>query len=88
MQQTIPKPWEEEACKYFWFCWRCGFYTARRVKGLAGLCRGIVQSRDGVLRKLKDGRNLKDGGWLAEPTWRAVVRADVVQAPATKAGWA
>ena len=20
----------------FWFCWRCAFYTAQRVKGLAG----------------------------------------------------
>ena len=48
----------------FWFCWRCGFYTAQRAKGLAERCRGIVQCPSGVLRKLKDGRNPKDGRWL------------------------
>ena len=50
----------------FWFCWMCGFCTAQRVKGLAERCRGIEQSRGGVLHKLKDGRNPKDGGWVAE----------------------
>ena len=41
----------------------------------------------GVLRKLKKkGRNPEDGRWLAEPTWHAVGRADVVQA-AAKVGW-
>ena len=71
----------------FWLCWRCGFHTARRVKGLAGRCRGVVQGRGGVLQKFKDGRNPKDGRWLAEPTWHAVGRADVVQVAATEAGW-
>ena len=42
-------------------------------------CRGVVQSWSGVLGKLKGGRNPKDGRCLAEPTWRAVGRADVVQ---------
>ena len=72
-----------------WFCWTCGFYTAQRVKGLAGRCRGIVQSRGGVLRKLKDGRKAKDCGWLAEPIWHALRRnaADAVQAAVTQAGW-
>ena len=32
----------------FWFCWRCGFHTARRVQEPAGRCRGIVQRRGGV----------------------------------------
>ena len=44
-----------------WFCWRCGFCTAQRGKGLAGRCRGVMQSRSGALWKLKDGRNPKDG---------------------------
>ena len=34
----------------------------------------------------QDGRNSKDGGWLAEPTWHAVGRANVVQAAATNVG--
>ena len=59
---------------HFGFCWRCGFYAAQRVKGLVGRCRGVVQSWDGVLKKLKDGRNPKDGRWLAEPTWHSVGR--------------
>ena len=63
----------------FWFCWRCRFCTAQRVKGLAGQCRGVVHSRGGVLKKLKDGRNPKDGRWLAEPTLHAVGRADVLR---------
>ena len=50
----------EEICK------RCRFYTSKRVQGLAG-----VQSRGGVLHKLKAGRNPKDGGWLSEPVWQA-----------------
>ena len=70
-----------------WFCWRCGFSTAQRVKGLAGRCRGVVQSHGGVLKKLKDGRKPKDGRWLAEPTYHAVGRADVVQVAATETGW-
>ena len=57
-----------------WFCWKCGFYTA-------------VKSLGGVLKKFKDGRNPQDGRWLAEPTWRAVARADVVQVAATETGW-
>ena len=64
----------------FWFCWRCGFYTAQRVKGLARQCRGAVQSRGGVLKKLKGGRNPKDEHWLAEPT------RHVVQVAATETG--
>ena len=40
---------------------------AKRVQGLTGRCRGILQSRGGVLKKLKAGRNPKDGGWLSEP---------------------
>ena len=56
------------------------------MKGLVGRCRGIVASRSGVLRKLKDDRNRKDGRWLAKPTWHAVGRADVVQVAATEAG--
>ena len=67
----------------FWFCWRCGFYTTKRVKGLP----------DGAAEPCKawaehgDGRNPKDGRWLAEPTWHAVGRANVVQVDATEAGW-
>ena len=34
----------------FWFCWRCGFYTAKCVQGLSGLCLGTVQSRGGCSR--------------------------------------
>ena len=34
-----------------------------------------------------DGRNPKDGRWLAEPTWHALGQADVVQVTATEAGW-
>ena len=33
-----------------WFCWRCGFNTAKRVQGLVG--RGIVQ---GVPKKPRPG---------------------------------
>ena len=49
-----------------------------------------MQSRGGVLKKLKAGRDPKIAGWLAEPVWQAACRhvasADVVQA-ATKVGW-
>ena len=57
------------------------------MKGLAGWCRGVVQSGSGVLRKLKDCRNPEDGRWLAEPTWHAVGWAEEVQVAATDTGW-
>ena len=57
------------------------------MKGLAGRCRGVVQSRSGVLRKLKNFRNRRDRRWLAEPTLHAMGRADEVQVAATDAGW-
>ena len=57
------------------------------MKGLGGRCRGVVQSRGGVLKKLKDGRSPKDGRWLVEPTWHAGGRADVVQVTATETAW-
>ena len=40
-----------------------------------------------MLKKFKEGRNPQDGRWLAEPTWRAVARAEVVQVAATETGW-
>ena len=70
---------------HFWFCWRCGFFTAKRVQWVAGRCRGIAQSLGGVLKKLEAGRNPKDGGWPSEPNFqvacRHVASADVAHRP-------
>ena len=72
----------------FWFCWRCGFYTAARVQGLAGQCRGIVQSHGGAQEaqggQEPKGRRLAVGARQA--ACRHVASSDVVQA-ATKVGW-
>ena len=67
----------------------------RRVSAMGGstphnVLKGL---RDGVAESCKageacsgSGRNPKDGGWLGEPTWHAVGRADVVQVAASKVG--
>ena len=70
--------------QFFRFCWRCGFCTAQRVTGLAGRCRGVVQSlwstpeapewQEPKRRTLAGGAN-------------AVGQVDVVQAAATEVGW-
>ena len=43
---------------------KCGFYTAQRVKALAGRYRGVVQSRGGVLRSSRMAVTQRtDAGW-------------------------
>ena len=53
-------------------------------------CGTVSQSRARPGRSIAEAQgwqNPKDGRWLAEPTWHAVGRADVVQVTATEAGW-
>ena len=68
-----------------WFCWMCGFHTAKRVQRACGTVSRNGANRCGVLRKLKDGRNLKDGGTFGA-NLACGGRADAVQAT-TKIGW-
>ena len=67
-----------------------GSTPQKRVQRRASRCRGIVQGRGGVLKKLKAGRYHKDGVWHSEPAWHAECRhvgAFVESQGATKAGW-
>ena len=60
----------------FWFCWRCGFNTAQRVKRLAGRCGAECSesSRMAEAQRTDAGWRSQLGMWWAWGAWSRWLR--------------